>query len=131
MKTFVQKSFAELFDERGNYIPDDRYREILRLDALLAAQGVPHTCLHLLDGWQVCLPGPGPACRMDAIENFGSYGAGEDRLELLDRDGEKELKELYEYNNPRLFCYHCGRPMTDEAVEMVMERLEALYEHNA
>ena len=35
MKTFVQKSFAELFDERGNYIPDDRYREILRLDALL------------------------------------------------------------------------------------------------
>ena len=90
MKTFVQKSFSELFDEQGNYIPDDRYREILRLDALLAAQGVPHTCLHLLDGWQVCLPGPGLACRMDAIENFGSYGAGEDRLELLDRDGEKE-----------------------------------------
>lgn len=90
MKTFVQKSFAELFDEQGNYIPDDRYREILRLDALLAAQGVPHTCLRFLDGWQVCLPGPGPACRMDAIEHFGSYGAGEDRLELLDRDGEKE-----------------------------------------
>lgn len=90
MKTFVQKSFAELFDERGNYIPDDRYREILRLDALLAAQGVPHTCLRCLDGWQVCLPGPGPACRMDAIEHFGSYGAGEDRLELLDRDVTEE-----------------------------------------
>lgn len=27
------------------------------------------------------------------------------------------------------FCSHCGAPMTDEAVEMVMERLEAL--HNA
>ena len=26
------------------------------------------------------------------------------------------------------FCPHCGAPMTDEAVEMVMERLEALYE---
>ena len=26
------------------------------------------------------------------------------------------------------FCAHCGAPMTDEAVEMVMERLEALYE---
>ena len=90
MKTFVQKSFAELFDERGNYIPDDRYREILRLDALLAAQGVPHTCLRFLDGWQVCLPGPGLACRMDAIEHFGSYGAGEDRLELLDRDEAEE-----------------------------------------
>ena len=24
------------------------------------------------------------------------------------------------------FCCHCGAPMTDEAVEMVMERLEAL-----
>ncbi len=26
------------------------------------------------------------------------------------------------------FCPHCGAPMTDEAVEMVMERLEALNE---
>ena len=26
------------------------------------------------------------------------------------------------------FCEVCGAPMTDEAVEMVMERLEALYE---
>ena len=90
MKNFVEKSFAELFDERGNYIPDDRYREILRLDAMLTAQGVPHTCLRFRDGWQVCLPGPGPVCRMDAIEHFGSYGAGEDRLELLDRDEAEE-----------------------------------------
>lgn len=26
------------------------------------------------------------------------------------------------------FCLNCGRPMTDEAVEMEMERMEALYE---
>ena len=26
------------------------------------------------------------------------------------------------------FCPHCGAPMTDEAVEMVMERLEELHE---
>ena len=26
------------------------------------------------------------------------------------------------------FCAWCGAPMTDEAVQMVMERLEALYE---
>lgn len=26
------------------------------------------------------------------------------------------------------YCPHCGRPLTDEAVEMVMERLEALHE---
>lgn len=28
------------------------------------------------------------------------------------------------------FCGYCGAPMTDEAVEMVMERLEALHERN-
>ena len=28
------------------------------------------------------------------------------------------------------FCPHCGAPMTDEAVEMVMERLEALENDN-
>ena len=27
------------------------------------------------------------------------------------------------------FCPACGAPMTDEAVEMVMERLEALHEN--
>lgn len=26
------------------------------------------------------------------------------------------------------FCPHCGAPMTDEAVDMVMERLEALHD---
>lgn len=25
------------------------------------------------------------------------------------------------------FCFYCGAPMTDEAVEMVMERMEELY----
>ena len=29
-------------------------------------------------------------------------------------------------NRPMLFCNACGAPMTDEAVEMVMERWEAL-----
>ena len=28
------------------------------------------------------------------------------------------------------FCAHCGAPMTDEAVEMVMERLEALRDNH-
>ena len=27
------------------------------------------------------------------------------------------------------FCPHCGAPMTDEAVQMVMERLEEMYEN--
>ena len=28
------------------------------------------------------------------------------------------------------FCAWCGAPMTDEAVQIVMERMEALYERN-
>lgn len=28
------------------------------------------------------------------------------------------------------FCPHCGAPMTDEAVQMVMERIKVLYEDN-
>lgn len=42
------------------------------------------------------------------------------------RCGARDVKELYEYENHRLFCYHCGAPMTDEAVDMVMERLEKI-----
>ena len=34
---------------------------------------------------------------------------------------------LTEYK-PSKFCPVCGKPLTDEAVQMVMERLEALYE---
>lgn len=31
------------------------------------------------------------------------------------------------YGELALFCPGCGKPLTDEAVQMVMERLEALY----
>ena len=40
--------------------------------------------------------------------------------------GARDVKELYEHNNPRLFCYHCGRPMTDEAAQLFLKRIEAL-----
>ena len=36
---------------------------------------------------------------------------------------------IEEYVGDYNFCPACGAPMTDEAVEMVMERLEALYEN--
>ena len=36
--------------------------------------------------------------------------------------------ELSTRANEYLFCPACGAPMTDEAVQMVMERLEALHE---
>ena len=36
--------------------------------------------------------------------------------------------EIHAYDKEKYrFCPHCMSPMTDEAVEMVMERLEALY----
>lgn len=45
------------------------------------------------------------------------------------RCGKEAYHQLYhgvqDYYN---FCPHCGALMTDEAVQMVMERLEALYE---
>lgn len=39
----------------------------------------------------------------------------------------------YEQEEPELitqFCPHCGAPMTDEAVQMVMERMEKLHEES-
>ena len=35
---------------------------------------------------------------------------------------------IEEYVGDYNFCPACGRPMTDEAVQMVMERMEALHE---
>ena len=39
-----------------------------------------------------------------------------------------DQRKWMEYNG-HLFCGHCGAPMTDEAVEMVMERMEELHEN--
>ena len=70
------------------------------------------------------------------------------RGEWIDIDGEKVPVDKYgqpfgwamcsacgeyltasdEYPCTGHFCPNCGAPMTDEAVDMVMERLEALYE---
>lgn len=69
------------------------------------------------------------------------------RGEWIDIDGEKVPVDKYgqpfgwamcsacgeyltasdEYPCTGHFCPNCGAPMTDEAVDMVMERLEALY----
>ena len=47
------------------------------------------------------------------------------------RRGKEAYNQLYhgvqDYYN---FCPHCGAPMRDEGVQMVMERLEALHEEN-
>lgn len=43
--------------------------------------------------------------------------------EGYDECSECHAKSIFGYN----YCHNCGAPMTDEAVQMVMERLEALY----
>ena len=39
-----------------------------------------------------------------------------------------DIYSNYKPEPGRMFCSTCGAPMTDEAVEMVMERMEALYD---
>lgn len=48
--------------------------------------------------------------------------------EHCDRCGHTICLDDYLNRKPPLFCEMCGEPKTDEAVEMVMRRLEALYE---
>lgn len=77
------KNFKELFDADGKYITDNRYQEILRLDAMLTEKQIPHTCQKAMDGWQVIYPQDGKKRVMDAIEHFGSYGNEQDKLEIM------------------------------------------------
>ena len=77
------KTFEELFDADGKYITDNRYQEILRLDAMLTEKQIPHTCQKFMDGWQVIYPQDGKKRVMDAIEHFGSYGNEQDKLEIM------------------------------------------------
>ena len=47
------------------------------------------------------------------------------------RGDEKKIKffgHIYAPSFSVRFCPFCGKPLTDEAVEMVMERMEALHE---
>ena len=60
-----------------------------------------------------------PWCTQAICSECGSVV--ENNSSLSQESGIKLLAE----SNP--FCRRCGAPMTDEAVEMVMERMEALY----
>lgn len=77
------KTFKELFDADGQYITDNRYQEILRLDAMLTERHIPHICQKFMDGWQVIYPQDGKKRVMDAIEHYGSYGNEQDKLEIM------------------------------------------------
>ena len=86
------KNFKELFDVDGKYITDNRYQEILRLDAMLTEKQIPHTCQKVMDSWQVIYPQDGKKRVMDAIEHCGSYGNEQDKLEIMGLLTQEEKK---------------------------------------
>ena len=72
------------FDENGNHILNESYKEILALDKMLTDANIPHDLDRFLDGWQICYPAKRYNCIiMDAIEHFGSYGNEADKLEIM------------------------------------------------
>ena len=63
--------------------------------------------------WSGC-----PYCKEDSegyVQKFGAYSIQNGELAT----GHCKSQKIK-------FCPHCSRPLTDEAVQMVMERLEAL-----
>ena len=60
-----------------------------------------------------------PYCKSDSegyVKKFGAYSIQNGELNT----GHCKPQKIN-------FCPHCSRPLTDEAVEMVIARLEALY----
>lgn len=81
-----------------------RYQAIQRLHKELDDRGIPHDFHELFDGYQICVPKDHRKnnCEGDAIQNFGSYGAEEDLIEvygfsLEDPDGYLTVDEALEY----------------------------------
>ena len=61
-----------------------------------------------------------PYCKEDGegyVQKFGAYSIQNGELTT----GHCKPQKIK-------FCPHCSRPLTDEAVEMVMERMEALHD---
>lgn len=77
------KTLDELYDENGNYILDESYTEILKLDEMLTEANIPHTLERFLDGWQVVYSTPIDGRVADAIEHCGSYGRDENLIEIM------------------------------------------------
>ena len=66
----------------------------------------------------------------DRIEKVwsGCYMCDEYRYFMFNAWKDPNSSKRPDCMGTSMFCPNCGRPLTDEAVEMVMERLEALNE---
>ena len=98
-------------------VSSDRGPEEWRKDA--EALDLALSALRPVSREQVEKVWPGcPYCKEDGegyVQKFGAYSIQNGELTT----GQCKPQKIK-------FCPHCSRPLTDEAVEMVMERLEAL-----
>ena len=76
------KPYEKLYDENGEYILDENYTEILRLDKMLTEANIPHTLERMMDGWCLLYPTKESAIA-DAIQHCGSYGSFANLLEIM------------------------------------------------
>ena len=74
------------------------------------------------DALDLALTALRPVSREQVEQIKGVWIFNDDWWEFLCSECHKGIGNIEKYK----FCPHCGAPMTDEAVEMVMERLEAL-----
>lgn len=85
----------------GTWQTNPRFQEILRLDKMLNEANIPHVLTRVMDGWQVAYPVARNEtnCVMDAVEHNGSYGRGEDKLEIMGllTPEEEEYDEVLGY----------------------------------
>ena len=70
--------------------------------------------------WRVCDACEIPCNNCESIYAWDRYGKPQECTGCSE-DGYKN------YTPESQFCEFCGRPLTDEAVQMVMERLEEMY----
>ena len=126
----LRQWFAEWLDDYydGLYSEDDLTPEVA--ESVLAA-------LRIVSREQVEKVFPG--CEMckekKEVKSDNFCGAATMRIvgDSIDlRGDEKKIKffgHIYAPSFSVRFCPFCGKPLTDEAVEMVMERMEKLHEN--
>ena len=123
---------AEEYEKQGALIPmDAMYPYIQALGvALTALRPVSREQVERMRGeWVAKHRHRGGFRRATGVDDMGEQRTItiDERCEYDDRYCSKCGKQSPD--NFLNFCGYCGAPMTDEAVEMVMERMEALHEN--
>ena len=108
-----RKRYCKVIANHANAtVKADELREIEAIDIALSALR-PVSREQVEKVWRGC-----PYCKEDGegyVQKFGAYSIQNGELTT----GHCKPQKIK-------FCPHCSRPLTDEAVEMMMERLEAL-----